>query len=361
MISDQHLIPHGGIGQFCRSFANMVESMGHRFVLITDKKPRNKFAEEVSSGWKFYPKEPHSYEKHRQIYGRFKEGPNHEKVLNFRNSLINSELLFDFDLIVANSHESIAALADYQTKSKKVLYTHLYKQIYPSVKFTDVFLPSYHSFFQQFLYRNDVVVGTQSHFNKCQLESQNIKNVEILPMPITETKLLENSDNLYKNGILFVGRWEKGKNPTDYIKMIKEFELPAKVLTNINGGKKFRECFEKENIKDYDIREGIIGQEKVDFIKSCKVFLNTSLIECFPNSVVETIGHMPIIVLDKVKVPWHDNFPRDLIYQSSVKKMNDVLPELYYNQTINNSDGLKFVNNLHKDSYEKWANFIEKA
>lgn len=354
MISDQHLIAHGGIGQFCRSFIKLMHEQHNQVILITDKKPRKGFIDQVNADWVIYPNTPLSYEQHRKIYGRFSEGPCYEKISNFVTSLDNANNFFNFDIIVANSHESLAALADYKIDTKKILYTHLYKQIYPKSTFRDIFTPGYHTFFQQYLFRDDVIVGTQSEHNKNKLLEQGIKNIEVLPMPITETSLLEFSNHLDKSGALFIGRYEPGKNPKDYVKLIKESKLPAKVLTNKNGEKKFIKIFAENNIIDYTIKAGIIGQEKSDFLKSCKIFLNTSLVECFPNSVVETIGHMPIFTLDKVKIPWPDNFEGQL-HKISLKNSTNTILDIY-NSPNDNSFGLAYVNQLHDNAYRAWSN-----
>lgn len=367
MISDQHLIPHGGIGQFCKSFRALCNDHGYQFVLITDKKPTKQFVNDIGPTWTFYPKQPLSYAKHRELYGRYEEGVCYEKIINFNTALVNASNFFDLDVIIANSHETYASLADAKINAKKVLYTHLYKQIYPEVRFNSIFNEEYHKFFQQFLYRDDVTVGTQSVHNKDMLLVQGIKNVDVLPMPMTETKLLESSDDMGKVGALYIGRWEEGKNPKDYLKLIKKFDLYPKVLTNKKGAEKFVKAFTDMGINRYDIRAGIIGQEKVDFIKSCKMFLNTSLIECYPNAVMETIGHMPIITLNKVKVPWPQNF-KEYVHTIELgrnMKMSDVDVELI--QEINderprfdNSVGLQFAQDMHDLSYVSWKNFIER-
>jgi len=313
MISDQHLIAHGGIGQFCRSFVKMMREQNNQVILITDKKPRKGFVSEVSSDWIVYPNEPISYADHRAKYGRFKDGPNIDKITNFSLALKNASNLFNFDVIVANTHESLAALADYSIDTKKVLYTHLYKQIYPDVKFNDVFLPEYHTFFKKFLFKSDVIVGTQTEYNKTKLLDQGIQNVEVLP---------------------------------------KQCNLPAKVLTNKNGAKKFEKAFKENDITDYDIRASIVGNEKVEFLKSCKLFLNTSLIESYSNSVAETIGHMPVITLDKIKVPWTMNF-EGYLHTINMKNLN-IVNEIY-DQKIDNSLGLKFINSINDLAYANWA------
>lgn len=361
MISDQHLIPHGGIGQFCRSFVKMMREHGHKVVLITDKKPKQEFTSEVNADWEFYPRTPLSYATHRELYGRFQEGVCYEKIINFTTALSIADNFVDLDVIVANSHESLASLADYKINAKKVLYTHLYKQIYPDVKYKNIFLPAYHTFFQQFLYRPDIIVGTQSAHNAQRLMDQGIdgKNIDVLPMPISETSLLESSDHLGKIGALFIGRWEGGKNPDDYLKLVKRFDLYPKVLTNSTGARKFYKAFSELGIKDYDIREEIIGQEKVDFIKSCKLFLNTSLIECFPNSVMETIGHMDVITLDKVKVPWPDNFDGKL-HQINVNDKSGLIQDIIDDRENDNTTGLEWIQQYHDQAYHAWKVFVER-
>jgi glycosyltransferase involved in cell wall biosynthesis len=356
MISDQHLIPHGGIGQFCRSFTKLMNQQQCQIVLITDKKPSKKeFLKEINSTWNSFPNTPLSYANHRAIYGRFDEGVCYEKISNFQTAIDNAINMFDFDVIIANSHESLAALADHPIQCKKILYTHLYKQIYPNCKAQSAFLPQYHTFFQQFLYRNDIIVGTQSVHNKNKLNDMGINNVEVLPMPITETDLLSSSNHIEKFGALYIGRWEEGKNPKDYIKIIKKCNLPAKVMTNKKGKVKFEKAFIEAGINDYDIRASIIGQEKVDFIKSCKIYLNTSLIECFPNSVIETIGHMPIVTLDKVKVPWPSNFD-NMLHTIDMKDL--CLVDFLYNASFDDTKTLSYVQGLHNSVNQLWSKVI---
>jgi hypothetical protein len=359
MISNQHLIPHGGIGQFCLSFRTLCKNNNYQFILITDRKPKKGFVDIINADWVFYPDKPISYDEHRKKYGRFEEGVCYEKIKNFDNALLKASNLFDLDVIIANSHESLASLADSKINAKKVLYTHLYKQIYPEVKYKSIFNDEYHNYFQQFLHRPDVWVGTQSVHNKDMLLAQGIKNVDVLPMPITEPALLESSDNMPKSGALFIGRWEGGKNPTDYIKLVKELELYPKVMTNKTGAEKFAKAFNEVGIKDYDIRAGIIGQEKVDFIKSCKLFLNTSLVECYPNAVIETLGHMEVLVLDKVKVPWPKNF--SYVHTINARKPDhSLIGDIIHNKTYLETSQLQYIQELHELSHMSWKLFIER-
>lgn len=361
LINEQHIIPHGGVGQFCRALSKIIKDLGHQVVLITDKKTNKPFLEEITS-LVIYPDNSLSYQEHRKLYGRFQEGVCHEKIANFNTALNKASILFDFDVIIANSHETLAALADFETNAKKIMYTHLYKQVYPNCKFRDVFTPDYHEFFQQFLHRPDIIVGTQTEHNRDLLLAQGITNIDVLPMPISEPSLLESSEHLAKRGALYIGRWEAGKNPKDYLKLVSEHDLYPKVLTNKTGAKKFEEAFQSLGIKDYEIKYGIIGEEKVDFIKGCKVFLNTSLIECFPNSVMETIGHMPVVTLSKVKVPWQKNF-NDHLHIINMRKNSEttmLLIDIYNDTDQNCKPQLEFINEYDKMARFSWKAVIER-
>ena len=54
----------------------------------------------------------------------------------------------------------------------------------------------------------------------------------------TVYKVLE-EHNKERSGVLWIGRWEPRKNPEEFIRVIKETKLPAKVITNTNGARKF--------------------------------------------------------------------------------------------------------------------------
>ena len=41
LISDQHFIPHGGIGSFCKGYTEMCNRIGWKVDILLDKSPRN--------------------------------------------------------------------------------------------------------------------------------------------------------------------------------------------------------------------------------------------------------------------------------------------------------------------------------
>jgi len=77
-------------------------------------------------------------------------------------------------------------------------------------------------------------------------------------------------------------------------------------MTNKNGAKKFEKAFQEAGITDYEIKAGITGKEKVDFVCGSSVFFMPSLRENYPFAFLECLGHMPCVVLDKQD--WSDNF-----------------------------------------------------
>ena len=315
LISDQHLISHGGIGSFCKSFCKMQKSFGNEVHIVVDKKPTDNFVYTFVDNFGLtklgYNDKPLSYSKHQQIF-MYGESVNYEKIINFQKIILS--LLEDnsYDYIVVNSQEAFAAISTINTKSKVILYTHLYKQI---------------------------------------LLEQGSNNVLVLPMPISETDLLVKSD-IEKSGVLFIGRWEKGKNPEAYIKIMKQLKLPCKVMTNKNGEKKFIKAFTENGITDYIIKSEITGKEKIDFIKSCKVSFNCSLIENYPFSFIECVGHMPVVVLDQQN--WSNNFDEKYYHKTNISKAVNLINDLY-NKPYND-DALSYVNQLHTNSISSWKN-----
>ena len=174
-----------------------------------------------------------------------------------------------------------------------------------------------------------------------------------MPMPMPEPDLLTSSQSVEKSGVLYIGTHSPGKNPAQYIKTMAKLGLPCKVMTSKKGKVKFEENFKKAGITDYDIRVGITGQEKVAFIKSCKVSFNTSLLENYPFAFLECVGHMPVVVLERQT--WSDNFDSKFVYKTTSRKAHDLIKDLYYKDY--NDDALKYVNDLNDKAFATWSLF----
>jgi glycosyltransferase involved in cell wall biosynthesis len=362
LISDQHFIPHGGIGSFCKSFTEMCGRIGWKVDILLDKAPTGGFDKVIEAAGAniIWPLEPLRYSDHTATFA-FSDTINFEKIINFRNSILEAFEENLYDMILCNTQEAMSA-AYAMTLNKDIpviFYTHLHSMIFRSGQGSDVFLDSYHNFYNKHMEFPDIFIGTQSLKNKIELESHGSKYVSILQMPLSERGLLEPS---YKKrrGVLFIGRWEEGKNPEAYIKAMKESGLPCKVMTNSNGQKKFEKAFAENGITDYEIKAGITGQEKVDFIKSCAVFFMPSLRENFPFAFYECLGHMPSVVLDTQD--WSENFLHIYYYRTNMDEVSDTLkrlhdtsnPEKYYK-----TGALEYVKSIDTDTVQSWIDFID--
>jgi hypothetical protein len=158
-----------------------------------------------------------------------------------------------------------------------------------------------------------------------------------------------------REGILFVGRWEEGKNPELFIELIEQTKLPAKVMTSPNGVKKFEDRLSKLGVK-YDVRASIVGQEKVDFIKSSRIAFNPSVVESYGMAFYEQHIQLPTLVLENQR--WTNNFNEDFFYKCTKKNMAERAKQLYDSfekaETWYNLGSLKHANQQEANVFHKW-------
>ena len=356
LISDQHLIKHGGIGQFAKAFVEMCLELQCRVDIILDKKPTNELANVFNKYGVnfFYNTNAYSYSNHQNTF-KNKDTFNLEKMANFKIALQLALKDNKYDLFVCNTIESITPAYALNCKPL-VIYTHLYRQIYRDSD-NGKFLESFHNFTDMVQGLNGVTIATQSNHNQTVL-SKYYKNVEVLPMPMPERKFLHH-DMLprKKNGVLFVGRHESGKRPDMFLQICKEANLPVNILTSKHSAIKFREKCEKLNLQ-YDIRSEIIGQEKIDFMLNSRVHLNVSKNESYSFSTYECLGHMPVITLDDCV--WADNFSPYII-KANKKNIVKTLINHYENDISSfwhQVPRLQYINQLNFHSKQLWEKFI---
>lgn len=358
LISDQHFIPHGGIGQFAKGFTEMCGRIGWKVDIVLDKAPTSYFSDLVSGLGAniIYPDDSLRYTDHTATFA-FTDTINFEKIINFRKAILKGFETNLYDMIVCNTQEAMTA-AYAMTVNKYipvVFYTHLHSMIFREAQnFTDVFLDSYHNFYNKHMEFTDIIIGTQSQKNIDELTKFGATNCHLLRMPMSERGLLEPNDGP-REGVLFIGRWEEGKNPEAFIRAMKECKLPARVMTNKNGGKKFEKAFKEAGITDYVIKHSITGQEKVDFIKSCSIFFMPSLRENYPFAFLECLGHMPCVVLDSQD--WSDNFNSVFYSKVNIKDAAETIKSLY--GTKQSPNALEYVKKLDEEVAVGWIQFLD--
>ena len=321
LVSYQTLVPHGGIGQFTKSFIRLMEENGVKVDIITDKKPQdNEFVKSLNTNI-IYPEESYGYTNHSAIF-MYGDSYCYERMANFRNSIIRALTNNLYDAFICNTYESVqvASTMGLEDVIQIIAYTHLESQIFPNT-LHNPFLNSVNEMMRLQLKMADITIGTQSEFNRNEFD----ENAWHLPIPITEPELL-NEYHVDREGVLFIGRWEEGKNPELYLKLIEETKLPARVMTNANGAKKF-EARLKELGVDYQIKISIIGQEKVDFITSCRVAFNPSTVESYGLAFIEQISQLPTVAMENMR--WTNNFDSDLFYTTDKKWASKVVKDLY--------------------------------
>lgn len=363
LVSYQTLIPHGGIGQFTKSFIELMDSNNIKVDIITDKKlnPENQdFINELGLG-KFQPptvitpKDPLPYTIHSNIF-MYGDTFNYERMVNFRNAIVGALEHNLYDAFVCNTYETVqvASTMGLEDCIQIIAYTHLESQIFKDTK--NPFLYNTNVLMRQQLQTDNVYIGTQSKFN--QLEFNNAYH---LPIPITERGLLE-EHHKPREGVLFVGRWEEGKNPELFLELIEQTKLPAKVMTSANGAKKFEERLKKIGVP-YEIKVGIISQEKVDFITSARVAFNPSTVESYGMAFYEQIIQLPTFCLENQR--WTKNFEGYLFFETTKKEMaEDVLGA--YNHFATSKDwygnGNSLLHTQQKEDavFHKWNSCFGK-
>jgi glycosyltransferase involved in cell wall biosynthesis len=358
LVSYQTLIPHGGIGQFTKSFIELMDQHNIKVDIITDKKlnPENQeFINHLGLG-KFQPpsviapKESLPYTTHSGIF-MYGDTFCYERMANFRSSIIEALETNLYDAFICNTYETVqvASTMGFDDVIQIIAYTHLESQIFKDTK--NPFLYNTNVLMRQQLSTHGIYVGTQSKYNQLNLDESSYH----LPIPITEKSLLEEHHNI-REGVLFIGRWEEGKNPELFLELIEQTKLPAKVMTSANGAKKFEERLKKIGVP-YEIRVGIIGQEKVDFITSARVAFNPSLVESYGMAFYEQIIQLPTFCLENQR--WTKNFGHLCFFETNKKQMaKDVLDAYERFATASawygNGNAIKEFKSIEENVFHKW-------
>lgn len=358
LLSDQHFIPHGGIGSFCKGFTEMCNRVNWKVDIILDKAPRDTEFEKliISFGANIrYSKKTLRYSNHTATFA-FSDSINFEKIVNFRNSLLEAFHENIYDMIVCNTQEAMTAVYALSISQyiPVVFYTHLHSMIFRNSQGSDVFLDSYHNFYNKHMEFSDVIIGTQSQKNIDELTKYGATNCKLLRMPMSERGLLERYTGK-REGVLFIGRWEEGKNPEAYIRVMKECGLPCRVMTNESGLNKFEKAFADAGISNYTIKAGIIGKEKVDFICGSKTFFMPSLRENYPFAFLECLSHMPCVVLDTQD--WSDNFDSQYFHKVNIKNASKLIKTIYDDYQL--PSALDYVKNLDDEVTISWVKFLD--
>jgi len=329
-LSDQHTIPHGGLGQFAKSFIETFTPLGYKIDIITDKPTSNlafkEYLESVGANFIWSPT-ARSYSAHTKTF-MFEDSYNFEKMSSFRDSMMYALNKNLYDIIICNTLESfpgIYALNLHKTV-QVIYYTHNESMVFLDDRsWKNEFTESFNEVFNALMRVKGITIGTQTLRNRNELLAQKLFNSYELPIPMPEKTLLE-ENNKPREGVLWIGRWEPRKNPEEFIRVIKETGLPAKVITNTNGAKKFEEALKAIGAK-YEIKIGVYGQEKVNFMTSARVAYNPAIRESFGLAFYECMGQLPTVAIKGMS--WLDNFSDQWYFSEEKKNIPRLILKLY--------------------------------
>jgi len=358
-LSDQHTIPHGGLGQFAKSFIETFTPLGYKIDIITDKPTTNldfkKYLESVGANFEWCPT-PKSYSTHTSTF-MFEDSYNFEKMSSFRDAMMHALSRNLYDIIICNTLESFPAIYALNLhKSVQIIYyTHNESMVFLDDRtWKNEFTESFNEVFNALMRVKGITIGTQTERNLVELNHNGILNSEHLPIPMTESSLLEENLN-EREGVLWIGRWEPRKNPEEFIRVIKETGLPAKIITNTNGAKKFAAELDSIGAK-YEMRIGVYGKEKSDFLRSARVAYNPAIRESFGLAFWETLGHMPVFALEGMS--WLKNFDSKYYFTASKKDVVEKIktayetysePKMWYD-----TGALEYVKSGNTAGIQKW-------
>ena len=334
LISEEHFIPHGGIGSFWRGFRRMSENFGWRATVIMDKPPKEAAqwmahsSETVTFVW---PENPLGYEDHNPSDSRWKkEIPNTFKIENFKTALSDALTRDGPTHLLINTPDAARAVIELRLQENypTTFYTHHENLVINPVPKSSIFGAEYMGMLVNIVGTANLQTATQSHYNVERMAHMSLSAPPIvLPMPIPDPELLEPYDGP-REGVLFIGRHEPRKQPSVFARKVGQAGVPAKVLTNAKGDGKFRKTFKNHGITNFEIRSQITGQAKADFIRSARIAFHPAKLESYGFSAMETLAAgLPTLLVHEYD--WWQAFIDDGVHITPIREAHNAVRELY--------------------------------
>lgn len=344
VINRMNYRPSSGHGIWMKGCVETLLHHGHCIDIACDGEPEANFLKEYKVNIYTPDKDDRlSYSKHSNLF-QFEDSFNFEKSINFRSAIVKALTNHTYDLIICNDTES--AFVCYQMELykhiKMVSYAHECASINPDLG-AGVFKDCYYNLIDKMMFWPEITTLVQTDQNKCKLYEKfnnhsNSLNVVTQLYPLTDS---EDLNILDKDGILFIGRYEDRKNPSEYIKVLKNIkekygvEVKANVMTRTAHVKKFEADFASIGHTNYEIVSDVVGIEKAKIIQKSKVAFMPYKNESFGIAVLESLKYMPTVVLDKYD--WHYNFNEFSNYiVTDTKEAADIIWSAYNTWTVDN-------------------------
>lgn len=341
----------------------MADEVGWKVICILDKKPIGQgrhMMEAHSLPCYVWPEVPESYAAHGTRFDP--ETVNQFKVANFTESLGMALKCCKPDLILTNTLEASVALQQlvqtnaFDESVRTIFYTHHENFVVPAGKRSKVFSDAYNKTLLEQANAPGIEIATQSQFNVQRMRKIGFPFANdplVLPMPLPDLELLDPYVGA-KEGVLFIGRHEPRKNPKFFAKAVAAAGLPAKVLTNKRGVKKFEETLTDAGVANFDIAYELTGQAKADFIKSARIAFHPANLESYGFSAMETLAAgLPTLLIEEYG--WWKAFAGQGVATTSRSNVSTGLRSLYNTAFVVNSRVWLITENETK---AKWAALI---
>lgn len=337
----------------------MTDHFGWQVTVVLDKKPfgqSKELMEGSQSACFVWPPEPVSYANHTKATRFSGETLNLAKVVNFTQSFELAQQDNPPDQILINTPDAVEAVAvlGLQNDIPTTFYTHHENLVVPPEQASKVFAPAYNKFLYSIPAIKGITTATQCEYNLSRMDHLSFSEPPVvLPMPIPDPQLLESYGG-QREGVLFIGRHEPRKDPKLFAKTVAAAGLPAKVLTNKRGIKKFKKLLTEAGVTEFEIKGQVTGDEKADFIKSTKVAFHPARMESYGFSAMETLAAgLPTLLIEERD--WWRAFKDDGVHLTSRKDAANDLRALYEQDLPPNQT--TWVKREH-DAFRAWQEYL---
>jgi glycosyltransferase involved in cell wall biosynthesis len=130
------------------------------------------------------------------------------------------------------------------------------------------------------------------------LEKHSVKVDHIIPL-LPDELAWGDDDRKDKEGALFIGKFETGKRPELFVEMCKQTGIKGKVLCGgIKSPEGWHKAFREAGVTNYEVRQNLQGQEKIDFIASAQFTFISSQNESYGYLALEGLANGPTMIAD---------------------------------------------------------------
>lgn len=320
-----------GIGSYVKGLFDWALQRGYQVDVISDDEPRNNgLFDQYSADINWIVPDHTISDPVYKGLATFALPFNPMLVVNYRNAMVKAMSKHSYDLVITNGIEALDAVTGIgmQTFTQVLHATHHESEACLPVKH-DIFESGVSDKNSSICSIKNVILGAQSDWIKESIvKTYPHKKDEtvVIPPIVAERSLLEFQNTENRWGVGFVGPWEPRKNPEEYIRVLKEANLPGVVMVpSESSAKKFRSKFEEAGI-EYKIHVAVCGQEKVEVLRSLAAAYHPAVSETFGLGVLETAHTCPTILLSSND--W-SHVHKDYTIVTDKKSVVQTLKEVY--------------------------------